>query len=297
MATYAVYNPAEVPEPFGLYNTGVICWCNSLLQVLLSCSSLNETLLKNANALVDNPLATEYIQILRATTKTPGPINHAALALSGQNILKAFIHAIRLRGQSVGQWTSQECVNEAFTMFIDIFNCEPVSKLFTNIYELSITCDGCGKTVSTIRDKSYSVHMFHGFKLKTEKQFCTWIRAHISENDHFACTCGKVMSKYNRIEKLKMLSEIVVIVFNKFYVKSNIWFPDQLHFDTKNNTVLTYRLVGQIEHGGNMQGGHYHARALRGDSFKCFNDASVSEQPAGSTPETYMIVYHLVADQ
>jgi len=41
------YNPALVPPPYGLMNTGVICYFNALLQGLASCPSLVERALEN----------------------------------------------------------------------------------------------------------------------------------------------------------------------------------------------------------------------------------------------------------
>ena len=93
-----------------------------------------------------------------------------------------------------------------------------------------------------------------------------------------------------------MLREIVVITFNKYHSKDNRWFPDELTFGAKGGTKLRYKIIGQVEHGGSMHGGHYYANAFRGDGFKRFNDSSVSGSTYGPTPLTYMVVYHIVDD-
>jgi hypothetical protein len=104
------------------------------------------------------------------------------------------------------------------------------------------------------------------------------------------------MTKFFRIEKLKMLREIVVITFNKYYTKENRWFPETLEFGARGGGKLKYKLVGQVEHGGTMHSGHYYANALRGSSYKRFNDSFVGEADKKPTPSTYMVVYHIYDD-
>ena len=45
--TLIKFNEIYMLQPFGLYNNNIICYFNSLLQSLFSCSSINEYLLKN----------------------------------------------------------------------------------------------------------------------------------------------------------------------------------------------------------------------------------------------------------
>jgi ubiquitin C-terminal hydrolase len=48
------YNADLAPEPFGLSNTGVICYFNAFLQSLSSCTAFIETVLKNEELLSTN---------------------------------------------------------------------------------------------------------------------------------------------------------------------------------------------------------------------------------------------------
>jgi uncharacterized UBP type Zn finger protein len=60
---YLFYNSEYVPDAIGFNNTGAICWFNSLLQSLLSCSSLTEKLLDlDADNKVSNNFQYEYIK-------------------------------------------------------------------------------------------------------------------------------------------------------------------------------------------------------------------------------------------
>lgn len=296
---YALYDPTFVPDPFGLNNTGVICWLNSILQVLLSCPALNETLMVLEGQLTNNTFAREYISLLKAIlpNKPDMPrLDSIRYADASAKILKAFLMQMRSKGKTIRMGYSQECVDEAFTLFIETFDCPAVTQLFTNVYELIIECSTCKKTVSSERDKALRIELFCNKRFNTEREFLGYLLRHPSEHDRYTCEqCGNVMTKFPRIEILRVIREIVIIIFNKFQQKDNMWFPLRLSIPARSGGSLDYKLVGQIEHGGTMHGGHYTAMALRGDKVYRFNDSSVSPAEFGPTPNTYMLVYHLVS--
>lgn len=300
MAEYVQYDSEYVPDPFGLQNTGVICWCNSILQVLLSCSALNKTILDCEAELEENEFAREYIRLLKAivpNSPDADPIDPAKFSAASINVLTGFVKQLKIKGLTFRIGSSQECADEAFTLFIDMFDHPKISKLFSNVYELTIKCKSCSKTVSQIRDQSFKINLFSEKKLQTQEQFCTFIRIHPSELEYYKCEhCNTVMTNSYRLERLKMLREIVVITFNKYHSKVDRWFPGDLEFMAKNGGSLKYKLIGQIEHGGTMHGGHYYANALRGGKWKRFNDSYVGDAEPGPTPQTYMVVYHIVGD-
>lgn len=298
MSDYVYYNQEYIPESFGLQNTGAICWCNSILQALLSCSALNKILLDCEADLMNNTFACEYIRLLKAIVPNKDKSEDLIkFASASNNILIGFVKQLKNKGLTFRIGSTQECTDEAFTLFIDMFDHPKVSQLFSNVYELFITCKTCGKNVSQIRDKSYKINLFSEKKLTNQADFCTYIRIHPSELDYYKCEhCGNVMINLYRIEKLKMLREIVVITFNKYHSKENKWFPKELEFGAKGGGKLKYKLVGQIEHSGGMSGGHYYSNCLRGEKWKCFNDSYVGDSELGPTPLTYMVLYHIYDD-
>lgn len=116
----------------------------------------------------------------------------------------------------------------------------------------------------------------------------------------------------NRIERLAMLREIVVLTFNKYQAKAARFFPGELVFPAVGGGQLVYRQVAQIEHVGGQSSGHYYADVLRdelatgsmvGDEpiatndarFYRANDSSIVPNAAQPTPNTYMVIYHLAA--
>lgn len=75
-----------------------------------------------------------------------------------------------------------------------------------------------------------------------------------------------------RMYQLALAPEILVVAFNCFGVTGRggaaprrpHWFPERFKFAQRNGApAVQYRLVAQIEHSGNMGGGHYWGRFLR----------------------------------
>lgn len=293
---YYYYDPAYVPVKFGMQNTGAICWFNSLLQMMLGLPALNRTLLECESELKSNPFATEYIKVLKASGigSSDVPVNPASLLPASAAILGALLIRTRQKGIRMNMGVGQECADEGFITFIEMLDCPQVERLFSNVYELIIDCAGCKKKVSSIRDKSFRIQMFTQVPLETKEKFCTYLRIHPSEHDYFKCDCGHMMTKFYRAEKLKMLREIVVIMFNKFITKDVRWFPQELTFKGRDNRDLNYRLVGKIEHSGTRLSGHYWAHSVRNGEWTCLNDSGVSAGNSEPSPNTFLCAYHLV---
>ncbi len=292
--TYQYYNPDDVPAPFGFQNTGVICWFNSLLQILLGLPSLNKTLVDNEPQLQGNAFALEYIKLIKNTlglAESSRPITSAS-----STILQLMLAKMRAEKPYVQFGAGQECADEGLVMFIELLNCAAVEKLFSNVYELIIKCPKCGEQTSVIRDNSFRIHVFapDSSRLATTEQLCDYLRMHTSEVDRFTCQCGYVMTKTKRIEKLKMVREVIILVFNKFDEKTIRWFPPRLSFKCAQGGTLDYQLVGKIDHAGTQRSGHYWAHSLRGDKWYFLNDNSVSSGSDQPEAATFIVAYHLV---
>lgn len=299
---YEYYDPAYVPGLFGFNNTGAICWMNSLLQFLLGLPSINKVLLENEDSLAGNVLASRYIRFLKQILPNDNrgiksdELDPSMLANASSEILTAFLQRLKTKKINIKMGTSEECANEGFVLFIDMLGCPKVEKLLLTRYEISFECPQCHKDMFRAVDKSYQIEMFTRVRIETETDFTNWLKIHPEEGDTYRCeSCGHCVGKFNKQKQLKRMSEIVIIVFNKYQEKDKRWFPQHLEFPMIGGGLLEYKLVGKIEHSGTMHGGHYWAQSFRDDDWAKLNDNSLpslgNSQP---TPETYMIAYHLM---
>lgn len=316
---YETYNSDFVPNAFGFNNTGNICWGNSLLQMLLSCASLNKVMIENEDKLSGNPLAQEYLFILRKTLphefdpmaglKKPDPTVDAALLgelrVCSSRLLTVMFRELHRRKMQFNFGNRQECVDEAFILFLDLLDFEPINKLFNNKYSASIYCPECKVAVSTMTDpcqRKIEMFLTSAKNIKTEEEFRNYILRHPSMHRGYRCErCNKISAETFRVYCLKMLREVLVITFNKYFLKTTMWFPEQLSFPAKDGSTLRYKLISQIEHSGTRIGGHYWANVVRPDAAgnpKWFylNDSSVGVGKYCPSPNTYMIMYHMVDD-
>jgi ubiquitin C-terminal hydrolase len=300
---YETYDEDYVPDPFGLQNTGAICWFNSLIQVLLGLPALTKVLLECEPDMHGNAFAAEYIKLLNATiyTDTPAGSTRAhQLAYCPATILQMMLRRLRVKKPGALLGSGQECVDEGLVMFLEMLDCPRVEGLFSSIYNMTITCETCNEVVSNERDRDLRIQMFTTLPLNTYDAFRNFIRVHPSEIDSFRCDrCGNTMAstaarKVYRLETLKMLREIIVVVFDEFKYKTVRWFPPTLRFKCVQGGHLDYKLVGKVVHVGSQHGGHYWAHSLRAEWYK-LNDMSVSL--GNGTPElgTFMVVYHMTA--
>jgi ubiquitin C-terminal hydrolase len=183
----------------------------------------------------------------------------------------------------------QESVSEAFIIIINNINEKKLSTLFTHRYKCVIVCKRCNYTSITI-DNSMILNLFY-MKEVNEKN----ILNHYSELIDYKCEkCGNT-NCCNRIYSLSMLPEIIIGIFNIYYKKEKHNFPNLLTFPGKFEKEMKYKLIGQIEHSGSLNGGHYWARALRKDNkVYLLNDSGVSLSKFEPTENTYMIIYHKI---
>lgn len=285
---YLTYDTDYVPPAFPLGNPGALCWFNSLLQTMLGMSALNRAILEAADDLHDNVFAREYIRILNVALAGDG----ASLAGASSTLLQAMIDQARRERIPLSLGNGQECADEGFVKFVELLKCPHVEKLFDSVYELNITCTSCKKVASSVRDRSSRIQMFSQVPITTQDLFARYLRAHPSECSYYKCDCGHTMANFQRVEKLKMLREIMVIVFDKFVAKSNKWFPETLSFRNTSGGQTQYKLIGKIEHSGTMHSGHYWAHSLRGRWMQ-MNDTSVHPGSSTPAPGTFMVVYHM----
>ena len=266
------YNPKFVPTPSGFTNTGAICWLNALIQSLLSCSVFNKTILENKDDLQKTDLGRLLFLLVRDSLMEKST-NHYTGAI--RNVLTS--------QKNFG--FGQECAEEGFHFLIDALNSNPVSYALTHRFRCSTVCFECKRVFSEGEDVNFTVKMFHYDGMNA---FLDELKYQVSDIDG-RCTCG---SEIKRIYRLTMLPEIVIVVFNKFKHKKLITFPQRFELDSLGGEKMIFKQVAQIEHSGNMNGGHYWAHCLRQGSVYCMNDSSCTRGSFNPTPNTYMVFYN-----
>jgi ubiquitin C-terminal hydrolase len=257
------------PNPSGLYNTGSICYFNSLLQVLASCTSIQNITFYDKNE-------TEFIF-------------HKFINQVKQNKVDPFIsneliQALHKDLPTFGN--GQESASEAFVLLINVIDNRELTELFIYRCRCTHKCLTCNYISNEVKDYSIQFDLFHVEELTMES-----ILLYESIIDDYKCESCKNIGKIKRICRLTMLPEIVVVVFNIYYNKKIHSFPEYLNFP---KSKLQYKLVGQIQHYGSLQGGHYTALALRKNKVYLFNDNNYEITNFKPTPETYIIFYHLI---
>lgn len=314
MDNYLYYDKSFVPAIFGLNNTGAICWCNALLQTLLSLSSFNTVMLECKDILSNNKLAIMYIkmleEILPESTTGIQYNNINNLNEYSTKFLLAISYEMRRLKRScniMGQFDA----NEGFHLILELLNCEHIYRLFNNKYEITIKCTACHTTPSIETDVSVQIHYHDKRDVKTKREYCEYIEYHPSELENYKCSnCHIVKKKRYRHCELKMLREIISIYYDKTNKDTSQWYPEYLKFRTKNSKFMRYKLVsiinwrGRIDKKNNyISSGHYWSNVLRVDTSNqlqlyCADDSSVdtikNSTDESSNSNVYMLMYHII---
>lgn len=260
--------PIFLPKPAGLYNTGSICYFNSLLQVLASCTSLQHWKSKSRTKLEDafKTFITNSINL--------DPMDSTKLL----NLLR---EAVPHFGNG------QESASEALTFILNAINDNELNNMFIHRFKYTTKCLSCFYSTEQIKDHSILFELFHTQEINVSNM----LNQRTILSDYKCNKCNKIGAV--RISKLTMLPEIIICLFNVYYNKSLHLFPDTLEFPGIDKP-LKYGVIGQIEHSGSLNGGHYWARALRSDGIYLFNDNSYNKSTIEPTENTYIVVYHLI---
>lgn len=316
--TMIPYNKKFVPYPFGLNNSGAICWFNSLIQSLLSCSSFNELCISD-DKYKQNAILSEYLVILKYGLN---------LTTDNRNVFPGQNHSkiIRLiqQKQSKSKFriklgSGQQDADEGLKLLIDTIDNKDVLELFQIRYRAQIYCGLCKNIhhpVPSIGDPNFTVEIamdvFHDTK---EEEHANIIQKYIIQHNeyidnNYVCTsCNKTGHKI-KMAKIRLIPEVLIILFKKYTneirgikvqvraLKRDIKFPQHLEFNgTRGN--LKYTLVSQCEHSGALGGGHYWSISQRkqtADTTQSYNlnDTGVNPSEFRPTSNTYLVFYNYI---
>ena len=316
--------------PTGFKNNGVICYFNSMLQSLFSCTSFINILFKiNKKNNIENPvfkclldLAEMHIELKNNINDTnsiniKNKIEKMSIILWKQMVIK-----IRQKNKAFS-FNGQQCAGEGFNHLLEsLDDIQEIQNLFTHKYNTNLFCFDCERWVSKV-DNTYNLFnidaQLHIQQLDEFKNFDKREREifgklynipNLSElnkylikqntyvDKDYKCTkCEKKGEKY-KLNYLVMVPEILVVMskkYNNSMRKQNVFtdFPEKLSFSGNNKNILNYTAVSQIEHSGGLNGGHYWSISKRKDGWYNCNDLSISASQFKPTNNTYIVFYHL----
>ena len=291
---FIFYDNTVIPEANGFINMGNTCYFNSLMQCILSCSSIYQVL-KNKNdilsKMITNLFETQSNETLRLIW------NYIISRSKNRKDIIKLDHS------------SQHDMNEGLMLLLEsLDNIPEFNRLFEHRYQIDIFCPKC-KFVSTNYQHNKIFEVQSDLKMAQVDEFKNidkyfnkilhindFLKIQNSYIEDYVCTKCKDSNIKFKSTRLKMIPEILPIVIKKYYSKEITPFPEYLYFigsDAKSKIV--YRLVAQSEHSGSQSGGHYWARALRkNNKWYNLNDSSVSHSNPESTINTYMLFYHVM---
>jgi ubiquitin C-terminal hydrolase len=308
----------KLPQSQGIPNYGATCYFNSIMQCILSLTSIHEflqpeeikpevkplTLLKNHDELQSKSSNPIYLKQLFKNIYD-NSLKSTDISYHCRQLLDLIIFHSKLKSNNVKLDWGQQDAHEGLELILELFP-PSIKKLFEHRYIKQIYCPKCKKFVSQKRELetifilqpvlpmvNKEVMPLNEFIIKQDEE----INDYSCPNFHCKSKCKKT-----RVSVLSMVPEILVFVIKKYLSSSNIAFPLRLTFLAKGGSKnLVYQLVAQSEHSGNMDGGHYWAICLRREGnnlkFKNLNDSSVSNAIAGPTPNSYMIFYHYIGTE
>jgi len=281
------YNEKYEFNPNGFVNLGATCYFNSLVQGLMSCTQLTETILEMDDRLGLSPVLSAYKQML--LTVSTGDVKTAMQSVVP--LWKTLISELRKSGNKTFG-SGQEDSSEALTLILQSMNSFMVDYLFEHKYERIIFCHHCNKICSRPEDTSiiYEVHYKdltpHGGDLNR------YILNHRPPMDEsYICPKCNKAGKKTQAKQLVVIPEIFVVQYNKYESKWPAAVPTELKIPTTDGSYMKYILVSQTLHSGSQRGGHYWAYAKRAGGVFNLNDTSVSKADFSSLNQTVLLWY------
>lgn len=286
-----------LPKIFGLQNIGNICWFNSLLQSLLSCTSLVSAIINSDS---ENPscMFRALEDFVDSTYHAPEKINEMH-----QKLFQAFNSELQKRGLYFGN-TQQDC-EEAFGLLIELLDNKRIENIFTHKKIIKIM--DMRDTEKLFLEKESHENRFYiniakylnlqknntsenilPYMLRLQKDLLQDYKPEKNIEDS--------SGKYITATYTATLPEVLVVVLQKYTRKVPVLTPEILRFQLENsNKSICYKIVSIIHHSGNMYSGHYTASCLRENEEVYYTSDMQTRQQSGfdtSQDNNYIIFYH-----
>ena len=238
----------------GFINHNSICYLNSILQCLLSCSKFVKYIVKIRDEYTqnNNKLGEAFLKLILKNAKNDPETPYMSMEIN-----------------KIMNINGQQCASEMLLKLIDDLKLE---KLFEQKIEKSLYCMNCNKIVSV----KYDIAYIHNYTDSENNNDDSNKKINMNFNciDDYNCDKCKKKTKLIMLNSLEKTSDIFVISFNKYIKKDIVNYPHILSLTNKKNK---YKLVGIINHHGNIMSGHYWAEVIRNNNFYNVDDTSVQK--------------------
>ena len=287
-----------LPNAYGLRNSSCICYFNSFIQALTTCTALNEYVLENRNHYMTHPVLRYYVELLDRilnTTKTIFDIFKIQ-----EEFTKYLRETAVKKGNARDKFgIGQEDAQEGMLYFLELFGDVTIKLLNTRNTEIQY-CSVCNKNTNLLSQERYMKE--HSFFMRITPDRFADINKDIDNLKHFReyvsdYICDRCHTKGSStiLTCVSRVSSILIIAIDRYISRDSITLPDTLSFDNVEGNTLTYKLIATIEHFGGLNGGHYVAQVLRKDVTCIANDSHIQDiNHIRSTNNTYLLFYHLL---
>ena len=119
-STFIAYDIDYVPHPFGLRNTGVICYFNTLLQCVASCPSIVKATVDNAEYMSKTQTGKAFYNFMRAVQENGKNPAFQVDPSHSENVLKALVLELRVRRPKFRFGTGMESATESLILLMDM---------------------------------------------------------------------------------------------------------------------------------------------------------------------------------
>jgi len=281
-------------EPVGFNNLGNTCYFNSIIQCLLSCTSLFRKIAELAKQ--EKYRFDKDHKFIYKLFKLYMLQNTANKMASLVDLYKELLSISNERIDNVKLSAGgQQDAHETLMIIFDQFDKIPeIKALFGNRYSTIIKCSKCGSHSEPVLVNDMLMKITNpSIKYPSLNKYL-YQNIDILEAGYTCANCKDKSAKIRR-HKLLTLGTIISVVFNKYDGnKKNIEFPKRLIFKNSSQENINYKLIAQCEHVGSNRGGHYYAICNRKNGVKQLNDSNVSPSSFGNNKESYIVFYHFI---
>jgi ubiquitin C-terminal hydrolase len=294
-------NELIVPT-FGFINNGNICYFNSLIQSIINCKHImhyliNEQQPKNE---LQKYFKNKFINLIELYNNEDVDKFKEESSVLSLEILK-----ILLNKHKKYNINEQQSSSEFFLYLIEELDIEHFFKIK---HQINIHCGNC-KNISSKFDECYHYEMFCNDIKENKIDIDDFMYSVNLIQDYKCDKCMKVSK--SMYEKVAInISRYFVIILNKYFNKELIEYPNTFQITVKNkqqenknsqNQIDNYipqsclwENIGQIEHIGHLNSGHYISICKRLNNIFLFDDMNVimtEHKKLHPSKNTYMVFY------